>query len=304
MVDIGIADNTNTSLSNFIIAITITCVILSIILIFCYYKLFEKNGEKGWKAFIPIYNMYILMNIASMNPFSLFLLLIPIVNLFVLALLSVNLANKYNKGALFAIGLLFLPFIYYPILAFSKLDLEEQMDFSIKDKEPLASQIKENEMIENIDLKKEQEVPFKANIETREPVSKKEKEEINTPDSFKEISTKEKDEDTLSTLEEFREILKVNNYKEKMKEVESEEDRLEIEQVKDQKQNITAQNKLEDLNKAADDVLKSIKIINKEKAIKEKQEALEDSSICSSCGSVIPRFSKKCLLCGTDAKKE
>ena len=120
MVDTYIADNTDVFLSEILIATAIAGLIISIILMISYYKIFKKNQVKGWKAIIPIYNVYTLMKIAEINPLSIFLLLVPIVNLFVMALVSVKLANKYNKGALFAIGLLFLPFIFilyfYPFI--------------------------------------------------------------------------------------------------------------------------------------------------------------------------------------------
>lgn len=327
MVDIGIADNTDTLLSGFIIAIAITFVILSIVLIFCYYKLFEKNGEKGWKAIIPIYNMYILIKIADMNPFSILLLLVPIVNLFVLALLSVNLANKYNKGALFAVGLLFLPIIYYPILAFADKDIETkevaQPTTESSDKEPLIKE--EQEAFENTDLKEIQTISSKTNTNLEKRVStitpdKVEKsivdEENNQSNAIENISTKEKDTfDSEDALPEFREILKVNDYKPKEEKNNTKEEvqtttldeiletGYKQDTVEMEKDAISPIEEVEDLNKAADNVLKSMKIINKEKAIKEKQEALEESTVCTSCGSIIPRFAKKCLLCGADRKK-
>ena len=63
--------------------------------------------------------------------------------------------------------------------------------------------------------------------------------------------------------------------------------------------------KSNDLNEEVDKLLKLMKKINKEEEAKEeKEEALKDSYICESCGSIVPRFAKKCLLCGSDKMKK
>jgi len=43
---------------------------------------------------------------------------IPIANIVVAFLLSLALAEKFGKTTGFAVGMFFLPFIFYPILAF------------------------------------------------------------------------------------------------------------------------------------------------------------------------------------------
>ena len=41
--------------------------VVSILMIIAMWKIFEKAGEKGWKALIPIYDSYILWKIAGRN---------------------------------------------------------------------------------------------------------------------------------------------------------------------------------------------------------------------------------------------
>lgn len=41
-------------------------------------------------------------------------------------IVSIRIANAFGKGAGFAVGLIFLPFIFFPILAFG--DAEYQFD--------------------------------------------------------------------------------------------------------------------------------------------------------------------------------
>jgi Zn-dependent protease with chaperone function len=70
--------------------------------------MFEKAGEKGWKSIIPLYNAYILFEIAGYNGWMFLLLLIPIVNFVILLLLSLKLAERFGKSTLFAVVAIFL----------------------------------------------------------------------------------------------------------------------------------------------------------------------------------------------------
>ena len=57
-----------------------------------------------------------------MNGWMFLLLLIPIVNIIVAIMLYVNLAKAFGKSTGFAIGLIFLNFIFMLILAFSSAE--------------------------------------------------------------------------------------------------------------------------------------------------------------------------------------
>lgn len=82
------------------------------------WKVFEKAGEPGWAAIIPIYNVIVLLKIAGKPVWWIILLLIPLVNFIVSILVSIEVAKRFGKGAGFGIGLALLPFIFYPVLGF------------------------------------------------------------------------------------------------------------------------------------------------------------------------------------------
>lgn len=89
-----------------------------IVLIVAGWKLFVKAGQPGWAVLIPIYNIVVMLKIIGKPVWWIVGFLIPIVNFVVAILLSVGLAKVFGKGTGFAIGLIFLPFIFVPILAF------------------------------------------------------------------------------------------------------------------------------------------------------------------------------------------
>lgn len=91
---------------------------LTVTVIVGLWKTFVKAGQPGWGVFIPIYNAYLLMQIARKPGWWVLLMFVPIVNLVINAIVSVAVAENFGKGAGFGIGLFFLPFLFYPILGF------------------------------------------------------------------------------------------------------------------------------------------------------------------------------------------
>jgi hypothetical protein len=83
-----------------------------------WWKIFIKAGEDGWKSIIPIYNFIVILKIVGRDWWWVILMLIPIVNLIILIIVSLELARSFGRGTGFGIGLAFLSFIFAPILGF------------------------------------------------------------------------------------------------------------------------------------------------------------------------------------------
>ncbi len=89
-----------------------------VLMIAAIWKIFSKAGQPGWASIIPIYNIYIWCKIAGRPGWWVILMLIPFVNLIIGIILQVRVAERFGKSDLFAVGMLFLSFIFYPILGF------------------------------------------------------------------------------------------------------------------------------------------------------------------------------------------
>lgn len=83
------------------------------------WKMFTKAGKPGWAAIIPIYNVYVMLQIVGRPTWWLIGFLIPVVNFVVGILVTIDLAKSFGKGIGFAVGMILLPFIFYPLLGFS-----------------------------------------------------------------------------------------------------------------------------------------------------------------------------------------
>ena len=82
------------------------------------WQVFVKAGRPGWAAIIPFYNYYVLLKIVGRPGWWLILYFIPIVNIIVWIIVAIDLAKSFAKSTAFAVGLIFLAFIFIPILGF------------------------------------------------------------------------------------------------------------------------------------------------------------------------------------------
>jgi FtsH-binding integral membrane protein len=82
------------------------------------YQIFEKAGHKGWKALIPFYNLYVIQKIIDKPWWWAILMFIPYLGIIWIIWSTNRISRIFGKGALFTLGLVLLPFIFYPILAF------------------------------------------------------------------------------------------------------------------------------------------------------------------------------------------
>ena len=119
-VTYGTDQVSNAALAGIGIGYLIVCLIVGIVSLVAMWKIFTKAGRPGWQCIIPIYNTYVMFEIAGMSGWMFLLLCIPVVNIVISIMLMINLAKAFGKSSGFAVGLIFLPFIFTLILAFGK----------------------------------------------------------------------------------------------------------------------------------------------------------------------------------------
>lgn len=91
---------------------------LVVLMLASMWRIFTKAGKPGWASIVPIYNAYVLLQIAGKPGWWLILMFLPLVNIVIMILALVGLANNFGKGGGFVAGMIFLPVIFYPMLAF------------------------------------------------------------------------------------------------------------------------------------------------------------------------------------------
>lgn len=99
--------------------ILIVYLAIIVLMVASQWKVFSKAGQPGWACLVPIYNIYVMTQIANKPGWwTAIILLVPIVNIVFAIMLIHGISTSFGKDAGFTVGLLFLGIIFWPILAF------------------------------------------------------------------------------------------------------------------------------------------------------------------------------------------
>lgn len=84
-------------------------------------RIFKKAGEKPWKAWVPVYNNWVLLELGGQQGFWAVLAFIPIVNIVALVFTCIafyNIGLRFGKDGAFVLLAIFLPIVWLIWLAF------------------------------------------------------------------------------------------------------------------------------------------------------------------------------------------
>ena len=88
-----------------------------------WFKIFSKSGQPGWKALIPFLNLFVFTQIAGKPVWWIAIYLILPVG-YVLS--AIQIAKLFGKNMIFPIGLICLPIVFFPLLAFGKSEFQKR----------------------------------------------------------------------------------------------------------------------------------------------------------------------------------
>ncbi len=92
--------------------------LISIVLLYAsYWSILKKAGKEGIDGLIPVHNEICLLEICGIPKAMWFINLIPFGVIVFLIILGIYMARSYGKSGGFAVGLILLPLIFYPMLA-------------------------------------------------------------------------------------------------------------------------------------------------------------------------------------------
>ena len=85
------------------------------------YGMFKKAGMEGWKALIPFYNTWCMVQKMELKKYWFFLQLIPIAGQFITIWICIKFIEHFGRfGFWHHFAAVFFPFLYFPYLGFSK----------------------------------------------------------------------------------------------------------------------------------------------------------------------------------------
>ncbi len=97
---------------------SIASLAINVLLIVAMWMIFKKAGKPGWAAIVPFYNIYTMYEITWGSGWRFLMLLIPFYNIVLAIQTQIKLAKAFGKSGGFAVGLIFLPYVFNPILGF------------------------------------------------------------------------------------------------------------------------------------------------------------------------------------------
>jgi signal peptidase I len=85
------------------------------------WRMFEKAGQPGWKAIVPILNGWVCVKLIGKPVWWFILLLVPVINAVMIFLIASDLVRAYGKDGFWGgVAGMLLPQFYFPYLGFSK----------------------------------------------------------------------------------------------------------------------------------------------------------------------------------------
>ena len=104
----------------FAIIITVVAYVLNAFLLG---RIFKKAGVEQWKAWVPVYNSWVMLELGDQKGWWAVLMLVPFVNIVALVFLIIaeyNIGLKLGKEGVFVLLAIFLPLVWLIWLAFDK----------------------------------------------------------------------------------------------------------------------------------------------------------------------------------------
>ena len=99
------------------IGLIIVGLAIIIVVYAAYWAIMKKAGKEGIDGIIPVHNEICLLEICGIPKWMWFLNLIPFGALAFTIILAIYMARSFGKTGGYAVGLIFLPFVFYPMLA-------------------------------------------------------------------------------------------------------------------------------------------------------------------------------------------
>ena len=298
----------------FWIVLGVIGLVLILLTLFSLSKVFKKANMSGIAAWIPIYNIMILVEIANLPKIYVLLMLIPFVNLYFYFKLCATITKMFKKKDTFVFGLFFFPFIFYPILAFSDSEYiginlvamegkttvhdipviddnkNKEIEIEVNDQEDVASR--------NINISIGGGVYQKDYANSLDSVSKDNMVNIapKPPVQEKEVITREPTFINNSTIEE---IAKIESADKEVKEEVQKVDLFDIPVIQmaesaPQPQPIETQPQVQPETQSVEKAPEEKKTMALKPILSENGEY----SVCPNCGTRVGENSKMCFICG------
>lgn len=87
--------------AGFSMTFMLIALVFIVVVVVAIWKVFVKAGKPGWAAIIPIYNIWVLLEVVKRPGWWLLLFFVPFVNIVINIIIGIDLAKVFGKDAIF-----------------------------------------------------------------------------------------------------------------------------------------------------------------------------------------------------------
>lgn len=138
-------------------------------------NIFKVMGKNKMQGYIPVYNLFNLLDIVNLNRMCFILLVLPLSNILMIYIILYRISIIFHTNKTFSVGLLVMPVIFLPMLNFSnKLDIRPRKEVEEEELKKSSINLMTDEELEELNNSQSEEIKvdnvFKRSVDVKEEV--------------------------------------------------------------------------------------------------------------------------------------
>lgn len=138
-------------------------------------NIFKVMGKNKMQGYIPVYNLFNLLDIVNLNRMCFILLVLPLSNILMIYIILYRISIIFHTNKTFSVGLLVMPVIFLPMLNFSnKLDIRPRKEVEEEELKKSSINLMTDEELKELNNSQSEEIKvdnvFKRSVDVKEEV--------------------------------------------------------------------------------------------------------------------------------------
>lgn len=138
-------------------------------------NIFKVMGKNKMQGYIPVYNLFNLLDIVNLNRMCFILLVLPLSNILMIYIILCRISIIFHTNKTFSVGLLVMPVIFLPMLNFSnKLDIRPRKEVEEEELKKSSINLMTDEELKELNNSQSEEIKvdnvFKRSVDVKEEV--------------------------------------------------------------------------------------------------------------------------------------
>lgn len=138
-------------------------------------NIFKVMGKNKMQGYIPVYNLFNLLDIVNLNRMCFILLVLPLSNILMIYIILYRISIIFHTNKTFSVGLLVMPVIFLPMLNFSNnLDVRPRKEVEEEELKKSSINLMTDEELKELNNSQSEEIKvdnvFKRSVDVKEEV--------------------------------------------------------------------------------------------------------------------------------------